>query len=167
MKVSTILVATDFSPSAERAVALAADYARHFQAQLLVVHAYRVDIPVASPLTGGGYILPDGFFEQIAKEARQRVEKVANEAAAQGVSAIGIAVDRHPATAIIDEAKARKADLIVMGTHGRGGLSRLLAGSTAERVMRKARCPVVTVRPPAAVGRPEPVTAEPAARSIH
>ena len=67
MKISNILVATDFSPSAARAVAMAADYARHFQAQLTILHAYRVDIPVASPLTGGGYVLPDGFFEQTPK----------------------------------------------------------------------------------------------------
>ena len=145
MKISTILVATDFSPSADRAVATAADFARHFQAQLVILHAYRVDIPVASPLTGGGYVLPDGFFEQLAKEARQRVEKVSNAVAAQGVSAIGIAVDRHPATAIIDEAKARKADLIVMGTRGLTGLKHLALGSVADRVVRTAPCPVLTV----------------------
>ena len=88
MKISNILVATDFSPSAANAVATAIDFARQFQAQLIVLHAYRVDIPVASPLTGGGYILPDGFFEQLAKEARLRVEKVASEASAEGISAV-------------------------------------------------------------------------------
>ena len=145
MKISNILVATDFSPSAARAVEMAADYARHFQAQLIILHAYRVDIPVASPLTGGGYVLPDGFFEQLAKEARLRVEKVANEVAAKGVSAIGIAIDRHPATAIIDEAKARKVDLIVMGTRGLTGIKHLALGSVADRVVRTAPCPVLTV----------------------
>jgi nucleotide-binding universal stress UspA family protein len=145
MKISNILVATDFSPSAVRAVATAADYARHFQAQLIVLHAYRVDIPVASPLTGGGYVLPDGFFEHLAKEARLRVEKVASEVAASGVSAIGIAIDRHPATAIIEEAKARKVDLIVMGTRGLTGIKHLALGSVADRVVRTAPCPVLTV----------------------
>ena len=145
MKISNILVATDFSPSAARAVATATDYARHFQAQLIILHAYRVDIPVASPLTGGGYVLPDGFFEQIAKEARLRVEKVASEASAAGVSAIGVAVDRHPATAIIEEAKSRKADLIVMGTRGLTGIKHLALGSVADRVVRTAPCPVLTV----------------------
>lgn len=145
MKISNILVATDFSPSAERAVATAADYARHFQAQLIVLHAYRVDIPVASPLTGGGYVLPDGFFEQLAKEARLRVEKVANQISASGVSATGIAIDRHPATAIIEEAKTRKVDLIVMGTRGLTGIKHLALGSVADRVVRTAPCPVLTV----------------------
>lgn len=145
MKISNILVATDFSPSAERAVATAADYARHFQAQLIVLHAYRVDIPVASPLTGGGYVLPDGFFEQLAKEARLRVEKVASQVAASGVSAIGVAIDRHPTTAIIEEAKARKVDLIVMGTRGLTGIKHLALGSVADRVVRTAPCPVLTV----------------------
>lgn len=145
MKIENILVATDFSPSAARAVATATDYARHFQAQLIILHAYRVDIPVASPLTGGGYVLPDGFFEQLAKEARLRVEKVANEAKAAGVSAIGLATDGHPATAIVEEAKTRKADLIVMGTRGLTGLKHLALGSVADRVVRTAPCPVLTV----------------------
>jgi nucleotide-binding universal stress UspA family protein len=145
MKISNILVATDFSPSAERAVATATDYARHFQAQLIVLHAYRVDIPVASPLTGGGYVLPDGFFEQLAKEARLRVEKVASQIAASGVSTTGVAIDRHPATAIIEEAKARKVDLIVMGTRGLTGIKHLALGSVADRVVRTAPCPVLTV----------------------
>jgi len=145
MKISNILVATDFSPSAARAVETAADYARHFQAQLVILHAYRVDIPVASPLTGGGYVLPDGFFEQLAKEARLRVERLANEVSAKGVSAIGVAVDRHPATAIIDEAKARKVDLIVMGTRGLTGIKHLALGSVADRVVRTAPCPVLTI----------------------
>jgi universal stress protein A len=145
MKISNILVATDFSPSAVNAVATAVEYARQFQAQLIILHAYRVDIPVASPLTGGGYVLPDGFFEQLAKEARLRVEKVASEVTAKGVSAIGIAVDRHPANAIIDEAKARKVDLIVMGTRGLTGIKHLALGSVADRVVRTAPCPVLTV----------------------
>lgn len=145
MKISNILVATDFSESAARAVATAADYARHFSAQLTVLHAYRVDIPVASPLTGGGYVLPDGFFEQLAKEAKLRVERAASEIAAKGVSAVGVAVDRHPASAIVEEAKARKADLIVMGTRGLTGIKHLALGSVADRVVRTAPCPVLTV----------------------
>lgn len=145
MKISNILVATDFSPSAVNAVSTAVEYARQFQAQLIILHAYRVDIPVASPLTGGGYVLPDGFFEQLAKEARLRVEKAASEASAKGISAIGIAVDRHPANAIVDEAKARKVDLIVMGTRGLTGIKHLALGSVADRVVRTAPCPVLTV----------------------
>jgi nucleotide-binding universal stress UspA family protein len=145
MKISNVLVATDFSPSATHAVDTAIEYARQFQAQLIILHAYRVDIPVASPLTGGGYVLPDGFFEQIAKEARLRVERAASDASAKGISAIGIAIDRHPATAIVDEAKARKVDLIVMGTRGLTGLKHLALGSVADRVVRTAPCPVLTV----------------------
>ena len=145
MKISNILVATDFPPSATNALATAIDYARQFQAQLIVLHAYRVDIPVASPLTGGGYILPDGFFEQLAKDARLRVEKVASEASAAGISAVGIAIDRHTASAIVEEADARKVDLIVMGTRGLTGIKHLALGSVADRVVRTAPCPVLTV----------------------
>ncbi|HPG24668.1 MAG: universal stress protein [Spirochaetaceae bacterium] len=145
MKLETIVVATDFSESANHAVAVAADYAKHFEAQLVLVHAYRVDIPVASPLTGGGYILPEGFYEQLAKQANAQVEKAAKALEKEGVAAVGVAVDQQAATAIVEEARARKADLIVMGTRGLTGIKHLALGSVADRVVRTAPCPVLTV----------------------
>lgn len=145
MKIDTILVATDFSETAQKALETAIDMAGHFEAQLVVLHAYNVEIPIASPMMTGGYILPDGFFDEIAKQARLQVESVANEISAGGVRAIGVAIDEPAALAIVDEAKRRGADMIVMGTRGLTGIKHLALGSIADKVVRTAPCPVLTV----------------------
>ncbi|MAG31282.1 MAG: hypothetical protein CL908_10395 [Deltaproteobacteria bacterium] len=145
MKIETIVVATDFSDNAAHVVDVAVDYAKHFEAELVLVHAYRVDIPVASPLTGGGYILPDGFYEQLAKQATTRVGEAADRIKERGVASVGIAIDKPAASAIVEEASERNAGLIVMGTRGLTGIKHVALGSVADRVVRTAPCPVLTV----------------------
>ncbi len=145
MKIETILVATDFSDTAKKAMDTAIDMARHFEAQLVILHAYNVEIPIASPMMTGGYILPDGFFEEIGKQARLQVEAAAKEVSDKGVAAVGVAIDEPAALAIVDEAKRRKADMIVMGTRGLTGIKHMALGSIADKVVRTAPCPVLTV----------------------
>lgn len=145
MKIETILVATDFSDAATKAIDTAVEFAKKFEAQLVIIHAYRVEIPMASPMMAGAYVLPQGFFEQIGNHAKAHIEAVAKEIEGQGVSVIGIAVEQSPAEAIIAEAKSRPADLIVMGTRGLTGLKHVALGSIADRVVRTAPCPVLTV----------------------
>jgi len=145
MKIETILVATDFSDTAKKAMDTAIDMARHFEAQLVILHAYNVEIPIASPMMTGGYILPDGFFEEIGKQARLQVEAAAKEVTDKGVAAVGVAIDEPAALAIVDEAKRRNVDMIVMGTRGLTGLKHMALGSIADKVVRTAPCPVLTV----------------------
>jgi nucleotide-binding universal stress UspA family protein len=145
MKIESILVATDFSESADRAVQTAIEFAKKFGAKLLLLHAYRVEIPMASPMMAGGYVLPDGFFEQLGKHAKTQVEQAAAEIAKQGVEATGLAVEESAAMAIVDIAKERSVDLVVMGTRGLTGLKHFALGSVADRVVRSAPCPVLTV----------------------
>ena len=145
MKIKTILVATDFSDAASKAIDTAVEFAKKFEAQLVILHAYRVEIPMASPMMAGAYVLPQGFFEQIGNHAKAHIEAVAKEIEGQGVSAIGIAVEQSAAEAIVEEAKSRPADLIVMGTRGLTGLKHVALGSIADRVVRMAPCPVLTV----------------------
>ena len=145
MEITTFLVATDFSETASKAVETAVAFAKKFGAQLILLHAYRVEIPMASPMTAGGYVLPDGFFEQLGSHARAQVEATAKEIEADGVKAIGIAVEQSAAIAIVEEAKERSADLIVIGTRGLTGLKHVALGSVADRVARTATCPVLTV----------------------
>jgi nucleotide-binding universal stress UspA family protein len=145
MKVKTILVATDFSEMAAKAVETAVEFAKKFDAQLILLHAYKVEIPMASPMTAGGYALPAGFFEQLGQHAQAQVESTAKEIEARGVPTIGIAVEKSAALAIIEEAKSRPADLIVMGTRGLTGIKHIALGSVADRVVRMAPCPVLTV----------------------
>lgn len=145
MRYETVIVATDFSKAADAAVEVAVDLARHFEAELVLVHAYNVEIPIASPAMSGGYVLPDRFFEQIGEQARAQVEKATQAIRDQGVRAVGVALDEPAALAIVGEAKRRGADLIVMGTRGLTGLKHVALGSVADRVVRTAPCPVMTV----------------------
>lgn len=145
MRIERIVAATDFSANADRALDHAAEYAKHFDAELIIVHAYQVDIPMASPLVGGPTILPEGFFEKLGADVKQHVEKVARKYSDQGIQVKGIAVDQAAATAIVKEAEKQNADLIIMGTRGLTGLKHVALGSVADRVVRTAPCPVLTV----------------------
>ena len=141
----TILVATDFSESAAHATDMAIDYARKFGAKIVLVHAYEVHLPAAAPAMTGGYSIPEGFFEELAAAARARVDQAVTEIEECGVTCEGVSVDLPAAMAVVDEAVERKADLIVMGTRGLTGLKHMALGSVADRVVRTAPCPVLTV----------------------
>jgi nucleotide-binding universal stress UspA family protein len=145
MKIETILVATDFSDAASKAIDTAVEFAKKFDARLIILHAYRVEIPMASPMMAGAYVLPQGFFEQIGTHAKAHIEATAKELEARGVKVEGVAVEQSAAEAIVAEAKSRPVDLIVMGTRGLTGLKHVALGSIADRVVRMAPCPVLTV----------------------
>ena len=146
MKVTTILVPTDFSPDADEAVSTAKELAKMFGAKIVLVHAYHLDIPVASPM-GGAYALPPGFYEEVRTQATAQVEAAAKEVGNE-VEAMGVAVSEPAPVAIVAQAESLPADLIVMGTRGLTGLKHVALGSVAERVVRTAPCPVLTVKAP-------------------
>ena len=137
-----ILVPFDFSETAERAVAWAADLQRTTGApRLHLVHAIpqrpagTMDVPLAE-------LLPNA--EELAALERSMIDKArGHQAAATAAVCIRAAT---VGDVILDAADSAGADLIVMGSHGRTGVRRLLLGSVAEHVLRHAKCPVVTVR---------------------
>jgi len=139
-----ILMATDFSsassPAFERALALAKD----LSAQLLLLHAYQ---DRALPELG---FAPTGSFEEwdrdVLARAEARLEPLLARARAEGVEAEALLVPGFPDEAIVETARQRGADLIVVGTHGRRGAARLMLGSVAARVVAGAPCPVLTAR---------------------
>jgi nucleotide-binding universal stress UspA family protein len=145
VKVDTILVPTDFSADAEKALSTATDLAKVFGAKLVVLHAYHVDIPMAGPM-GQQYSLPQGFYDEVRSQATEQVEKLAVQVAASGIEANGVAVFEPASLSIVNHAESIPADLIVMGTRGRTGLKHVVLGSVAERVVRTAPCPVLTVK---------------------
>ena len=136
----------DFSDASRAAMEVAADLARRFGAELVLLHAYPIP----------GYTFPDGsvvaspkMMQDLADQAQKHVEEWRVEAErlvgagkVTGEKAVG-----EPAAEILENARAWGSDLIVMGTHGRTGLEHALMGSIAERVVRRAHCPVLTVRP--------------------
>ncbi len=140
-----ILHPTDFSkasrPAFERAVALA----KKDRAELLLVH---VMVPPA-PYVGNGYLSPK-TYEDLETAARQSAERqmkaVLGRAKKAGVRVKTVLTEGMPFDQIVRIARSKRADLIVIGTHGRTGFSRFFLGSVAGRVVQLAPCPVLTVR---------------------
>src|SRR6266542_1100462 len=125
MKARRILHPSDFSTASRAAFARAVADAHADRAELLLVHV----LPAVMPLVGDGYV-PPRTYEDMERSAR----------------AHGLLLDGTAAAAIVRTARSKRADLIVMGTHGRSALARLFMGSVAERVIGTAPCPILTVR---------------------
>lgn len=137
-----ILVPTDGSPAAEAAIDNAVDLASTYGAR---IHAlYVVDASAFSTVEAGSEMV----VEALEEEGEAAVESVRGAAEAAGVEVEGSVTTGTPYRTIIDYIEDNDIDLVVMGTHGRRGLDRLLLGSVTERVVRSADVPVMTVRQP-------------------
>src|SRR5262249_47665049 len=139
--VRTILHPTDFSDGSRLAFELACTLAREQGARLIVLHVKQPPGPMVSYGAAVAWLRQEETDEKLWALLRQ------NEAAAD-VALEHRLLEGDPARVIVHLAAQSDCDLVVMGTHGRTGLSRLLLGSVAEEVVRRADCPVVTVRAP-------------------
>ena len=138
-----ILVATDFSESAAVALAYGRDLARTFNARLHVLHA--VDDVMLRYSPEVGFVSPD-LQKNLEAAATHDLEKLITEDDRKTLPMVPVVRTAvNIAAEIVDYAKANAIDLIVTGTHGRGAVKHLLMGSVAERVVRTAACPVLTV----------------------
>jgi nucleotide-binding universal stress UspA family protein len=136
---------SDFSTASRPAFARALETAKERRAELLVAHV----IPPVIPAASDGYISAATYGEMIKTsraDAQRRLDRLVGAARKAGVRARGMVREGGVWDQIVRLARAQKADLIVMGTHGRTGLTRMLVGSVAERVIGHAPCPVLTVR---------------------
>lgn len=144
MHIRHILVPTDFSDGSGRAFETAVEMALDSGAKLTLFHVHHVPTTVFPDV-----ILP--MSPEIQRDLERSVELIleewCNRARAAGVAADTRTVFGATANEICAAAEELDADLIVIGTHGRSGLSHALLGSVAEKVVRKAPCPVLTVRP--------------------
>ena len=141
-----ILVPTDFSECAVAAQGTAIDLARNFGGEIVLLHGL-----VETPLFGEGLL--SGPRVQRVYDAQRKWAEAALEARTADLQGHGIkgswrATAGVPFEEIVNIAAEERADMIVIGTHGRTGLNRVLLGSVAERVIRLAPCPVLTVRQP-------------------
>jgi nucleotide-binding universal stress UspA family protein len=141
-----ILVPVDFSPHAQEAIRTAADLSSRYDASVTLVHVYE----------SVAYTLPEGYLlytpQQLA-DLLSEFDKLLTSARREAEAAGARRVDSKQlqgvaAFEITEFARANGIDLIVMGTHGRTGVRHVLLGSVAERVLRKAPCPVLTVKAP-------------------
>jgi len=143
--IGTIVVATDFSETARRALVRACELAKTHSARLVIVNSLTLD-----PLPLGGpelMVLPPDFETQVREASLKALSDWVEEARAKGVAAEAELETGSPADAIVAAAKRLGADLLVIGTRGNTGFKHLLLGSVAEAVVRDAACPVLTVHP--------------------
>ena len=144
MQIKTILFPTDFSNGARAALDYALSLSCDYKARLILLYVIQ-DISIAEWYIPSSLSVTD-LVEEMQKSASKEMERWAAEAAARVKDVEKIIVRGVPFVEIIRTAKDRKADVIVIGTHGRTGIDHMLFGSTAEKVVRKAPCPVLTVR---------------------
>jgi len=147
-RIRRIMLASDFSTASRPALRNALELARSTRARLLIVHALA---PIVPPMMGEGVYVSPATWNQIEagarKAAQKQLDRLLQTARKSGVRATGLFVEGSPAAdRIVRAARARRVDLLVLGTNGRTGLSRLVLGSVAARVIATASCPVLTVR---------------------
>jgi nucleotide-binding universal stress UspA family protein len=140
-----ILHPTDFSPASRAAFARAVAEARADRAELLLVHV----LSSVTPFAADEYMSPQTYTQlqrSLEAQGRKQLDKLVARAKGAGARVRGLLVEGIAADAIVRAARSSRADVIVMGTHGRTGFARLLMGSVAQRVVGTAPCPVLTVR---------------------
>jgi nucleotide-binding universal stress UspA family protein len=145
MQFRHILAPTDFSEYSKKAVASALELAQKFGAKLTILHV--IELP---PYPVEGYVPPSlsaTFLDDMERQATVDLAQVVPEAEAAKVDVARLVAVGTPYRKIVETAEADHVDLIVMATAGRTGFSHLVLGSIAERVVRTASCPVLTIRP--------------------
>ena len=141
--IKNILVATDFSEPSDVAMAYGRDLARSYNARLHVLHVVEDVMLRYTPEIG--FVGAD-FQKELEDRANRDLEKLIRDDDRAELGATGVITRAvNLADAIVEYAKANPIDLIVTGTHGRGAVKHFLMGSVAERVVRTAPCPVLTV----------------------
>ena len=138
--VRRILLATDLSPASEGATREALDLARDLRARLLIV----------SVIDPTARTIPGSRVERIDQQRAVRLDSaqaVVARGREEGVEASFLVWEGEPGPSIVEAAASEQVDMIVVGSHGRGAMGRLLIGSVSDHVVRHAPCPVLVVRP--------------------
>lgn len=147
MQIRSILVPTDFSQCGNYALSYGASLARTFGASMLCVHVIEPMVPTVG-YSGMTEPLPMAdISDQLEDSAERELPKIAEWEECAGLEVEELIVHGEAAAEIVRVARDRKVDLIVVSSHGRTGLGRILFGSTAEAIVRHASCPVLVVKP--------------------
>jgi nucleotide-binding universal stress UspA family protein len=144
-QIKRILVPTDFSPASDIAFTYAVDMAARDGAAIDLLHVLDA-AGFAAAYPDGVYVELPALRAQAIRQATSNLDEAARRCATADVKATTHVLIGTPASSIAAEAKADDCDLIVMGTHGRGAFAHFMLGSVAERVVRTAPCPVLTLR---------------------
>jgi nucleotide-binding universal stress UspA family protein len=153
MLIQSILLPTDFSECANYALSYAASFAREAKASIICVHVIEPVVPTVG-YTGLTEPMPMAdLSEQLEDSAERELPKIGACDECSGLEIEEVIAHGDAAAEIVRVARERKVDLIVISSHGRTGLGRILFGSTAESVVRHAPCPVLVVKPPQESGK--------------
>jgi nucleotide-binding universal stress UspA family protein len=142
MEYKRILCPVDFSDISARVLQIAADLAKRFGADLHVIHVFQLPASVLEEV----YEDPTNMEEEIRQRRHDKLNEFVQETKKPNVKITTGVYEGVPDVEIITSARENQADMIVMGTRGKTGLSHVLLGSVAERVIRNAEVPVLTVR---------------------
>jgi len=146
IQLKKILLPTDFSDYSQNAAAYATEFANSFGAELHLLHVMQ-DLVATVPEPGLAFPPPGDYMQELQQSAEQGLAKLPDPPLNDGGKVVRVVRQGPPFLEVVRYAKENDIDLIIMGTHGRSGLSHVLLGSVAEKVVRKAPCPVLTVRP--------------------
>jgi len=140
-QVRKILVPTDFSPYSDQAVDYAAIVAKAFKAKIVLMH-----VTEPFPYTTTDALILVEYGRVLDKITQSLLDNLSKSLTVKGLAVKTHSVSGVPYREIVEKAAREKADMIIMGTHGRRGVDHFLLGSVAEKVIRLAGCPVLTVR---------------------
>lgn len=143
-EINKILVPIDFSDYSKSALSYAVDFAKFFNAELFLI--YVVEPVIYPPDFSMGQIAIPSVDLEMDKRAKEELDNLAKKQIPKELNAQTIVKTGKPFIEIIETASEIKADLIIIATHGHSGVEHILFGSTAEKVVRKALCPVLTHR---------------------
>jgi nucleotide-binding universal stress UspA family protein len=144
----SLFVPIDGSEPSDAATALALKLAADQNAAMTFVNVVEVDKVLASVLPGQGYADPAPAIDAMRAAGREMLKNAVGQAQAAGIKARSELIEGNCVPCIVDAAKSADADLIVIGSHGRGGLTRLVLGSVAEGVLRHGTVPVLIIKAP-------------------
>ncbi|MFK7818718.1 MAG: universal stress protein [Planctomycetaceae bacterium] len=148
IELKRVLVAIDFSEFSEHALRYGAELAAKFDGELFLLHV--IPVPLVAVDDGAGSFMTR-TFDEYEEDLRASADNKLKALDVSPLSKDKVFTDTRVGAAfveIVQFAKAKNIDLIVMGTHGRTGLKHMILGSVAERVVRKAACPVLTIQHP-------------------
>jgi nucleotide-binding universal stress UspA family protein len=147
LPIKKILCPTDFSEPSYEGLKGAHELAEQFSAELILVHVVSPVNFAPSPTGGAGFHLAK-YFEEIVNASQKSLDEVAKSRIPPNLAARTVVLQGPPADQIVELAASEKVDVIVVATHGWTGWRRFIFGSVAERVVRLASCPVLTVPAP-------------------
>ena len=141
--IDKILVPVDFSEHSAKALEVAIGFAKALDAEVHLLHCYQIS---PAGVSSYGIVLPESYYVELRSGASARLDSWVEKAVAAGVQTQPHLVSLAPSLGIAETADAIQPDLIVIGTRGLAGIKHILLGSVAERTVRTAACPVLTVK---------------------